>query len=114
MDAIALNQQLKEVGRTDMFAVALLGADPSNAQIDWLKDNADEVICMLDNDPSGKLGIKKLIDGLEAHVMVSVVEWEDGVKDPDEAGKNAIAMIDNRISILEHRLMRLLKKNEQG
>lgn len=114
VDAIALNQRLKEAERTDMFAIALLGADPSDAQIGWLKDNAEEVICMLDNDPSGKLGIKKLINGLEDHLLVSVVEWEDGVKDPDEAGKQVIAMIDKRISILEHRLMRVLKRNEQG
>ena len=114
VDCIMLNQKLKEAGMDEeFFAVSLMGADPSTSQIDYLKDLSDEVICMLDNDPSGKLGVKKLIDGLEAHLLVSVVEWKAGTKDPDEAGEYAVEMIKNRISVLEHRLKRVLGKNEQ-
>lgn len=110
VDAIKVNQQLIEHGLDGMFAVSLLGASPGEPQIAWLKAHADEVICMLDNDPSGMLGTKKLIDALEAHLIVSVVAWDEAFKDPDEAGAAIIGMIENRETVLEHRLRRLLNK----
>lgn len=109
MDCLTVNQNLKKYKIEDLFAVALMGADPSDAQIAWLKDNADEVICMLDNDPSGKLGTKKLIEALDPHVVVSVVEWDDRHKDPDEAGAYVITMLNCRETVLEHRLSRILR-----
>ncbi len=109
VDCLIVNQNLKKHKMEDLFAVALLGADPSERQIDWLKDNADEVICMLDNDPSGKLGTKKLIEALDSHVVVSVVKWDDRYKDPDEAGDYVITMLNCRETVLEHRLSRILR-----
>ena len=109
-----VNQNLKKHKIEDLFAVALMGADPSERQIDWLKDNADEVICMLDNDPSGKLGTKKLIEALDSHVVVSVVEWDDRHKDPDEAGAYVITMLNCRETVLEHRLSRLLRLQKKN
>ena len=110
VDCLILNQNLEEAGLDDMFAVALLGADPSEAQIEWLKDHAEEVICFLDNDPSGKLGNKKLINALDSHLIVSVVKWKDEHKDPDEAGAYAIEMIKNRKSLLESKIEKILGK----
>lgn len=111
VDCIVLNERLSEAGLADeFFAVALMGADPNKLQLSLLKEYADEVICMLDNDPSGMLGNKKLIDGLESHVVVSVVLWKDEHKDPDQAGEYAIEMIRNRVTVLEHRLSKVLSR----
>jgi DNA primase len=109
VDCLVLNQHLEAAGMNDMFAVALLGADPSKAQIEWLKDHADEVVCMLDNDPSGKLGNKKLIEWLDAHVIVTVVQWKDEHKDPADAGAYAIEMLKSRKFVLEHKIEQMLR-----
>lgn len=107
VDCIKVNQVLEDFEADDMFAVGLMGADPSKEQVDWLKANADEVICLLDNDPSGRMGTKKLIDALEPHLIVSVVNWTYDAKDPDELGTNVIGLIQDRRTILEHRLAKL-------
>jgi len=109
MDCITLNARLAAVGLDDEFlVVSILGASASDHQVELLKEHAEEVVCLLDNDPSGKLGVKGLIDALEAHVLVSVVTYPDGVKDPDEAGDAALDMLAMRVSILEYRLGKLL------
>lgn len=109
IDCVVLNQRLIEAGMgEEFFAVALLGASPSKVQMSMLCDMSDEVVCMLDNDPSGRLGTQKLIDGLDALVVVSVVDWPDDVKDPDDVGADVVSMIQNRMSVLQHRLSRLL------
>lgn len=109
VDSIRVNQILMRHERfEDYWAVSLMGAKPSPEQIQWLRDNADEVICMTDHDPSGRLGTKMLIDSLEDHLLVSVVEYPDGVNDPDDAGEAVVAMLDNRLTILEYRMRRLL------
>lgn len=109
MDAITLNAKLVAAEMdVEFLAVSLLGASPSHRQLSLLKDHADEVVCMLDNDPSGKLGTKAIIEALEPHLLVSVVEYPEGVKDPDLLGEDALAVIEQRVSVLQHRMKRLL------
>lgn len=108
VDCIVLNQNIEEAGLADFHAVALMGADPSSRQIEWLKDNADEVIIMLDNDTAGQAGAKKLQDALDRYLIVTTVSWQDAHKDPADAGKYAISMLEGRITPLERAVNHLL------
>lgn len=107
IDCLKVNQLLDEYKMDDYFAVALMGMHPSKEQIEWLKNKAEEVICILDNDPSGRIGTKKLIDALDLHLIVSVVSWGD-FNDPDDAGEDVIRMIEEREPVLVNRMMRAL------
>lgn len=111
IDAIIVNRHLiNSEHHNDYWCVALLGSEPSKTQLDLLVDNADEVICVLDNDPSGKRGQKEIIDSIAKRIMVSLVEYPDGVHDPDSAGEQIIDMIMSRTSVLEHKIMKILNK----
>jgi len=93
----------------DYWVVGLMGAHPSSTQTKKLIEMAEEVIIMTDNDPSGKLGKKHLIEALSSSVAVSAVEWADYMKDPDDAADALGELIDGRKFVLEDKLAKLLK-----
>ena len=113
IDVIKVNQVLLQNGLLDYWAVGLMGAEPSKKQMELLIENAEEVIMMLDNDSSGKKGQKDLANGLYKRLKLSMVRWENEIHDPDEAGDNIIAMIEERELYLEDRLKSILKGNKQ-
>ena len=93
----------------DYWVVGLMGAHPSSTQTKKLIEMAEEVIIMTDNDPSGKLGKKHLIEALSSSVAVSAVAWAEYMKDPDDAADALGELIDGRKFVLEDKLAKLLK-----
>lgn len=112
IDVVKVNEALKN--HPDFWCVGTLGAEPSKIQMQLLVENAEEVIIMYDNDASGKRGRKSLIDTLSDRVVLSVVEYPDGVKDPDEAGEAVIEMLDNRKVFLEWKIEHILRRDTLG
>ena len=110
IDAIKVNQYLYDPNDTSPYwAVAIMGSEPSKVQMDLLVQYSDEVICMLDNDASGKKGQKELLAGLGKRTIVSFVEYPEDTKDPDQVGDKVLDMIDSRVSSLEWQLKNILK-----
>jgi hypothetical protein len=105
IDAVKVNQYLKE---SSYWCVALMGSEPSKAQMDLLVENAEEVVCMLDNDSSGKKGRKDLLAGIGKRVLVSFVEYPNNANDPDQVGEDIFNMLENRISAVEWQLKNVL------
>lgn len=107
IDAVKVNQVLGD----DYWCVALMGSEPSRTQMDLLVDNANEIICFLDNDSSGKKGQKELIDGLSKRVNVSIIDYPDETaSDPDSLGNQIIGIVEQRKNFVEWRLGQLLRK----
>ena len=112
IDTIKVNEQLKEY--EDYWCVGILGAEPSKAQMDLMVENADEIILMLDNDSSGKRGQKTILDYLGKRAMLSIVNYPEGIKDPDEAGEKVIDMVMYRVTALDWQLKNLLRRVGHG
>lgn len=109
MDSIKLNQVLHKHGRTEFFAVSIMGGKPSKAQVDLAIGMGHEIVAMLDNDSTGKLGTKTMLELVKDRVPMSMVLYPDGVKDPDEAGDLVIDMLENRKTMLEMQLLKQLR-----
>lgn len=106
LDVITVNSLVDET----YFCVGLMGAEPSKMQMDLLVESADEVICMLDNDSSGKKGQKDLLKGIGKRTVLTFVEYPKGIKDPDEAKGFVLDMLDNRSSALDWQVKNILRK----
>ena len=63
IDVVLVTAALDEYAMTDYACVGLMGSDPSEAQQEKLISFGSEIICMLDNDASGKAGTLKLTGG---------------------------------------------------
>jgi len=124
IDAIKVNDALEKRKMDDEFwCVALMGAEPSDAQLDKLVAFGSEVICMLDNDASGKMGTLKLaggriggkrFKGIGERTIVSAVMWPEEVNDPGELEvEEIIELIEDRHLMLEIKLRKELKAGER-
>jgi hypothetical protein len=120
IDAIKVNDALEKRKMDDEFwCVALMGAEPSDVQLDKLVAFGSEVICMLDNDASGKMGTLKLaggriggkrFKGIGERTIVSAVMWPEEVNDPGELEvEEIIELIEDRHPMLEIKLRKELK-----
>jgi len=116
IDAVRVNHHLMRIhDKTPFFlCVALMGSEPSAKQMDLMVENANEVICMLDNDSSGKKGQKDLINGIGKRTIVSIVEYPDDVNDPDQAGEKVLDMIENRLYSTEYQIRSFLGVRGNG
>lgn len=118
VDAVKTNLAIEEHGLEKVWCVALMGAEPSERQLDRMVALAGEVCCMLDNDPSGRMGTVKLAGGkvgekrfrgIGERCMVSVVEWPEDVKDAGELeAAEIVELIQERRFVLEERLRKEL------
>jgi len=118
IDAILVNKAIEEHGLEKTWCVALMGAEPSEIQLDKMVAMASEVCCMLDNDSSGKMGTLKIVGGkvgqkkfkgIGERCIVSVVNWPDEVKDAGELTPDEIVeLIHERRFFLEDKLRKEL------
>ena len=102
----------------DEFWCVVNGAESSDAQLDKLVALGSEVICMLDNDASGKMGTLKLaggriggkrFKGIGERTIVSAVMWPEEVNDPGELEvEEIIELIGDRHPMLEIKLRKEL------
>ena len=61
----------------------ILGASPSDEQIDFILKTTDKVFLGFDNDKAGRIATEKAINALHNHVEIFVLDWGN-LKDPDE------------------------------
>lgn len=107
IDVIRVNMEIVDnygLLGSEYWAVGLMGAHPSSKQLVRLLDMAEEVIVMTDNDAAGKVGKKKLVEGLGNRLIVSTVVWEEGETDPGALEGNLVEKIVGRRYILEEEL----------
>lgn len=107
IDAIKVNQYLED---SIYRCVAIMGSEPSKAQMDLLTENAEEVICMLDNDSSGKKGTIDLAKGLDNKLIVSIVTYPENMNDPDDVGEQVLDMLSDKMYFLQWQVKNILDK----
>jgi len=64
--------------------IASLGISLQKEQIEWLKNNGTNLICMFDNDAAGKKGTKRIWLSLNRKVRVLYTRWNGPEKDPGD------------------------------
>lgn len=71
--------------------LALMGSKISNKQADWIMDNCNYVVAMLDNDEAGVEGTERLIEYMRKRsVDVFVTKYPKGKNDPAELTKKDV------------------------
>lgn len=116
VDVVIVSQALDLAGLSDKFGcVGLMGSKASVEQRNKLLAFGGEIVCMLDNDHSGKIGTKELIyggktaNGILDRTLVSRVVWEDTMNDAGELlTEQIIALIHGRQYELELSMKHLL------
>ncbi len=108
IDAVKVWQKIDEEELSGFSVVAGLGTKMTETQIEKLVWYAnEEIVLMLDNDPSGIKGTQKVNEVVGERKPVFIVEYPEDVKEPEDLIELG-PVLENRISYLEYKMKRIL------
>ena len=111
IDAISIWQKIGNEGLDGVGVVSLLGAKPSDDQIDKIIALAQkEIVLMLDNDSTGIRGAQMVHDKIKNRKPLFVVDYPEGIDEAEQV-ESVKELLDSKVSYFWKSVERILNRD---